>query len=52
MLLGKTNSTNSRPEKEQAEYAMVKKNDIKEVCIEYLIKVLLQMTTQNYCSDR
>ena len=52
MLLGKTNSTNSRPEKEQAEYAMVKKNDIKEVCIEYLIKVLLQMITQNYCSDR
>ena len=52
ILLGKTNSTNSRPEKEQAEYAMVKKNDIKEVCIEYLIKVLLQMITQNYCSDR
>ena len=39
MLLGKTNSTNSRPEKEQAEYAMVKKNDRKEVCIEYPINV-------------
>ena len=52
MLLGKTNSTNSRPEKEQAEYAMVKKNDIKEVCIEYLIKVLLQMITQNCCRYR
>ena len=52
MLLGKTNSTNSRPEKEQAKYAMVKKNDVKEVCIEYLIKVLLQMVTQNCCSYR
>ena len=52
MLLGKTNSTNSRPEKKQAEYAMLKKNDIKEVCIQYLIKVLLQMITQNCCSYR
>ncbi|XP_073253287.1 uncharacterized protein [Porites lutea] len=30
MLLGKTNNTNSRPENEQPEYAMVKKNDRKE----------------------
>ena len=52
MLLGKTNSTNSRPENEQPEYAMVKKNDRKEVCIEYPINVLLQMIMKNYCSYR
>ena len=52
MLLGKTNSTNSRPENEQPEYAMVQKNDRKEVCIEYLIKVLLQMIMKNYYSYR
>lgn len=50
MLLGKTNSTNSRPENEKAEYAMVKKNDHKEVCIEYPINVLFQMIMKNYCS--
>ena len=52
MLLGKTNNTNSRPENEQPEYAMVKKNDRKEVCIEYPINVLLQMIMKNYCSYR
>ena len=52
ILLGKTNSTNSRPENEQPEYAMVKKNDRKEVCIEYLIKDLLQMIMKNYYSYR